>query len=125
MLLSAAGERERDSMSWTRMLAVLLGFSAAGVLAQFNDQNGVLTIAVPQGGSFKFTRGHKVCRALDAGTNRSDSIIASASWTADSCSGFANSVGLRHRSAYRPSRRDRSSALAGPTATARPHAQRR
>lgn len=63
-------------------------------IARFNDQNGVLTIGVPQEGSFKFSRGHKVCRALDAGTNRSDSIIASASWNADTCSGFANSVGL-------------------------------
>lgn len=63
-------------------------------IAQFHDQNGVPTIGVPQEGSFKFVRGHKVCRALDVGTNRSDSIIASASWTANSCSGFANSVGL-------------------------------
>lgn len=65
-------------------------------IARFNDQSGVLTIGVPQEGSFKFSRGHKVCRALDTDTNRSDSIIASAAWIADTCSGFANSVGLNN-----------------------------
>ncbi|MEM9598211.1 MAG: hypothetical protein AAGD06_28365, partial [Acidobacteriota bacterium] len=70
-------------------------FPAASTdIAQFYDQNGALTIAVPQEGSFKFTRGHKVCRAVDTVTNRSDAIIASDGWIADTCSGFANAVGM-------------------------------
>ncbi|MEM1182829.1 MAG: hypothetical protein AAGM22_31075 [Acidobacteriota bacterium] len=68
--------------------------SSATDIARFNDQTGVATLAIPQEGTFKFLRGHKVCRALDNNTNRTDSILASAAWTADTCAAFANVVGL-------------------------------
>ncbi len=62
----------------------------AGNIANFKDVSGVLKLAVKPNGNLGFNGGQKVCSVFD-GFGRS-SIIASAGWTAGTCSSYRAAV---------------------------------